>query len=113
MHIPFAVSERSTIGIEWELALVDSDSGDLRQVAMTVLDAVRPDDAPEHPSIKQELLLNTVEVVSSVGRNAREAGADLQRAIDEIRAVTDPRASIENVRPVPPKLQNLVSVKPA
>ena len=42
MHIPFAVSERSTIGIEWELALVDSDSGDLRQVAMTVLDAVRP-----------------------------------------------------------------------
>ena len=90
MHIPFAVSERSTIGIEWELALVDSDSGDLRQVAMTVLDAVRPADAAEHPSIKQELLLNTVEVVSSVGRNVREAGADLQRAIDEIRAVTDP-----------------------
>ena len=64
VHIPFAASERSTIGIEWELALVDADSGDLRQVAMTVLDAVRPPDASEHPSIKQELLLNTVEVVS-------------------------------------------------
>lgn len=90
MHIPFAASERSTIGIEWELALVDTDSGDLRQVAMTVLDAVRPSDGSEHPSIKQELLLNTVEVVSSVGRNVGEAAADLQRAIDEIREVTDP-----------------------
>src|SRR5690606_5378147 len=58
--IPFARSERSTVGLEWELALVDADSGDLRQVAQTVLDAVRPEDGGTHPSIKQELLLNTV-----------------------------------------------------
>lgn len=90
MHIPFAQSGRSTLGIEWELALVDSDSGDLRQVAMTVLDAVRPADADEHPFIKQELLLNTVEVVSGVGRTVADTGADLSRAIDEIREVTDP-----------------------
>jgi len=44
VHIPFATSERSTVGIEWELALVDADSGDLRQVARTVLDAVAPAD---------------------------------------------------------------------
>jgi carboxylate-amine ligase len=55
-----------------------------------VLDAVKPHDATEHPSIKQELLLNTVEVVSGVGRKVGEAGADLQHAIDEIREVTDP-----------------------
>ena len=42
MDIPFAQSDRSSIGIEWELALVDADSGDLRQVAQTVLDAVAP-----------------------------------------------------------------------
>ena len=90
VHIPFATSERSTVGIEWELALVDADSGDLRQVAMTVLDAVAPADGGEHPAIKQELLLNTVEIVSSVGHNVTEAGRDLQRAMDEIRAVTDP-----------------------
>jgi carboxylate-amine ligase len=90
VHIPFATSERSTVGIEWELALVDADSGDLRQVAMTVLDAVAPADGGEHPAIKQELLLNTVEIVSSVGHNVAEAGRDLQRAMDEIRAVTDP-----------------------
>lgn len=90
MHIPFARSERSTVGIEWELALVDADSGDLRQVAQTVLDAVRPPDGGEHPHIRQELLLNTVEVVSGVGRTVREAGDDLERAVAEVRAVADP-----------------------
>jgi carboxylate-amine ligase len=90
MHLPFAQSERSTVGIEWELALVDKDSGDLRQVAQTVLDAVRPPDRDAHPNIAQELLLNTVEVISGVGRNVREAGDDLERAIAEIRQVTDP-----------------------
>ena len=90
MQIPFAHSERSSVGIEWELALVDSDSGDLRQVAGTVLDALRPADGGEHPHVRQELLLNTVEIVSSVCRTVGEAGADLQRAIEEVRAVTDP-----------------------
>lgn len=90
MGIPFAASARSSVGIEWELALVDSDSGDLRQVAQTVLDAVRPPDGGEHPHIRQELLLNTVEVVSGVCRTVSEAGADLERAIEQVRTVTDP-----------------------
>lgn len=90
MQIPFAASERSTIGIEWELALVDADSGDLRQVAQTVLDTVAPADGGEHPSIKQELLLNTVEIVTGVCRTVGEAAADLERSIVELREVTDP-----------------------
>lgn len=90
MEIPFARSERSTLGIEWELALVDADSGDLRQVAQTVLDAVAPHDGEEHPTIKQELLLNTVEIVTGVCRTVGEAAADLERSIAEIRDVTDP-----------------------
>jgi carboxylate-amine ligase len=90
VEIPFARSERSTVGIEWELALVDVDSGDLRQVAQTVLDDVRPADGGEHPNIRQELLLNTVEVVSDVRRTVAEAGVDLERSIERIRQVTDP-----------------------
>jgi carboxylate-amine ligase len=90
MEIPFAPSERSTIGIEWELALVDADSGDLRQVAQTVLDAVAPSSGGDHPTIKQELLLNTVEIVTGVCRTVAEAGADLARTVDELRTVTDP-----------------------
>lgn len=90
MRIPFATSERSTLGVEWELALVDSDSGDLRQVAQTVLDAVAPAGGGEHPTIRQELLLNTVEIATRVCRTVGEAGRDLQASIDEIRTVTDP-----------------------
>lgn len=90
MRIPFAASERSTVGIEWELALVDTDSGDLRQVAQTVLDAVAPPGGGEHPTIKQELLLNTVEIVSGVCHTVREAGDDLEHSIEVLREVTDP-----------------------
>jgi carboxylate-amine ligase len=90
MQIPFAASDRSTLGVEWELALVDADSGDLRQVAQTVLEAVAPPGGGEHPTIKQELLLNTVEIITDVCRTVGEAGADLERSIEQIRAVTDP-----------------------
>ncbi|MEE6280744.1 glutamate--cysteine ligase [Georgenia sp. MJ170] len=90
MEIAFAPSQRSTVGIEWELALVDTDSGDLRQVAETVLEAVIPPGQHSHPHIHPELLLNTIEVVSGVGRTVREAGDDLARTIVELREVIAP-----------------------
>lgn len=89
MAIPFAKSERSTLGVEWELALVDADSGDLRQVAQTILDTLSPDGS-QHPTIRQELLLNTVEVVSKVCTTTREAIADLTESVGLLRTLTDP-----------------------
>ncbi|WP_240645759.1 glutamate--cysteine ligase [Georgenia sp. SYP-B2076] len=89
MLLPFTRSQRSSVGIEWELQLVDADSGDLRQAAATVLEHVAPADGSAHPHIHPELLLNTVEVVSGVCRTVGAAGADLQRAVDELRPVTD------------------------
>lgn len=88
--VPFATSRRGTIGIEWELALVDADSGDLRQCAATVLDQLRPDGAEEHPMIKQELLLNTVEIVTGVNETVAGCAGDIERAVAELRTVTDP-----------------------
>ena len=44
MEITFARSERSTLGIEWEVALVDKGSGELAGVAPEVLEALRPAD---------------------------------------------------------------------
>lgn len=90
MTLDFARSERSTLGVEWELALVDTDTGDLRQVAQTVLDAVAPADGSQHPTIRQELLLNTVELVTGVCRTVPEAMADLDRSVALVREVTDP-----------------------
>ncbi|BDZ41148.1 putative glutamate--cysteine ligase 2 [Paraoerskovia sediminicola] len=90
LTLPFAESGRSSVGIEWELALVDADSGDLRQVANTVLEGVRREDGSPDPNIAQELLLNTVEVISRPSKTVREAADDLAESIGRIREVTDP-----------------------
>ncbi|MFD1716607.1 glutamate--cysteine ligase [Georgenia deserti] len=90
MGLDFARSERSSVGIEWELQLLDADSGDLRQNAETVLDRLRGSDGTAHPHVHPELLVNTVEVVSGVRGTVREATDDLERAITDLRAVTEP-----------------------
>jgi carboxylate-amine ligase len=88
MGIDFARSERSTVGIEWELALVDRDSGELVSAADEVLRALQQPDGSPHPHITGELLLNTVELVSGVHRNVAAAVADLDGQLRELRGVT-------------------------
>jgi carboxylate-amine ligase len=90
MRIDFAASERSTVGIEWELALVDRDTGDLVQAADEVLGALGPGDGSEHPQITHELLLNTIELVSEVHHRVPDAVTDLERLLDRVRTATDP-----------------------
>jgi len=89
MQIEFSESERSTVGVEWELALVDASTGDLVQIAQEVLDALSTD-GEEHPQITHELLLNTVELVSKVHRTVPDAIEDLQGLIGLVREVIDP-----------------------
>ena len=93
-HLPFAASEQSTLGVEWELALVDAGTGVLRSDADTVLGEVARNAglAPgtDHPRITQELLQNTVELVTGVCHRVEEAVAQLRTAAREVQAVTDP-----------------------
>ena len=88
MGIDFARSERSTVGIEWELALVDRDNGELVSAADEVLRALHSADGQPHPQITGELLLNTVELVSSVHTTVGAAVADLDGQLQELREVT-------------------------
>jgi carboxylate-amine ligase len=90
MQIEFAESERSTVGIEWELALVDASNGELVHIAEEVLRELGTPDGREHPQITHELLLNTVELVSRVHRTVPAAITDLQELIGLVRGVTDP-----------------------
>ncbi|MFI7121503.1 glutamate--cysteine ligase [Amycolatopsis sp. NPDC049868] len=90
MKIDFTPSRRSTVGAEWELALVDRRTGELSSVAEQVLDAVRPDGEEEHPKIKQELLLNTIEVISGICDTIAEVKADLNTSLDLVHSVLDP-----------------------
>jgi carboxylate-amine ligase len=95
MKIEFASSRQSTLGVEWELALVDAETGELASVANQVLRGVAArhpelNEDDEHPHIKQELLLNTVELVTGVCTTVAEAKADLNSSLAAVREVTDP-----------------------
>jgi carboxylate-amine ligase len=90
MEITFARSERSTLGLEWEIALVEQSSGDLVNVAGEVLQSLRGADGSAHPRITEELLLNTVELVTGVHTRVSDAVDDLQGQLAEVRAITDP-----------------------
>ena len=95
MKIDFASSRQSTLGVEWELALVDAETGELASVAKEVLRGVAAkhpelNEDDEHPHIKQELLLNTVELVTGVCNTVAEAKADLSSSLAAVRDVTDP-----------------------
>ncbi len=95
MKIEFASSRQSTLGVEWELALVDAETGELASVANQVLRGVAArhpelNEDDEHPHIKQELLLNTVELVTGICTTVAEAKADLSSSLGAVREVTDP-----------------------
>ncbi|MCS5733010.1 glutamate--cysteine ligase [Herbiconiux daphne] len=90
MQIRFAESERSTLGIEWEVALVERSSGDLVSVAGEVLQTLQGPNGEPHPQITGELLLNTVELVTRVHHRVADGVADLQAQLAEVRAITDP-----------------------
>jgi carboxylate-amine ligase len=82
--IPFARSDRSTLGLEWELALVDRSSGELAPYAPSILPALRHlnDDGVR---VTRELLTNTVEIVTGVHKTVRDAVADLEATLDAVR----------------------------
>jgi carboxylate-amine ligase len=90
VRVDFHASPRASLGIEWEVALVDATTGDLVPVAETVLAGVRPEGSGEHPRIKQELLLNTVEIVTGICGTVPEATADLASSVAQVRTITDP-----------------------
>ena len=89
MRIDFHASAGPSLGVEWELALVDPVTRDLVPRATEVLDAVRLDDGVAHPKVHGELLRNTVELVSGVCGTVAEAVSDVGGTLGEVRAVTD------------------------
>ncbi|UOQ88851.1 glutamate--cysteine ligase [Agromyces endophyticus] len=90
MPIEFARSPRSTVGLEWEIAIVDRATGELASVGdrvLAMLDSISP--GGQHPFITSELLTNTVELVSSVHATVPAAVADLEHQLAEVRTVVE------------------------
>lgn len=95
VKIDFAKSEQSTLGLEWEIALVDAETGELAARANDVfenIEAAHPELMAdgEHPHIKGEMLQNTVELVTGVCRTVAEGTEDLRRNLNVLRAASAP-----------------------
>lgn len=88
MRLEFAKSAQSTIGIEWELGLVDAATGQLRNVGEDILAELNlPSDEPYQ--IVGEFMQNTLELVTGVCQTVNEgldqlasAGRHIQELID-------------------------------
>ena len=75
------------------MALVDKHGGELVSVAPQVLSRLQSERADlfeeSCPRIHQELLLNTVEIVTGVHHTVGDAKADLAESLAAVRSVTD------------------------
>ncbi|AJE34129.1 carboxylate-amine ligase [Corynebacterium humireducens NBRC 106098 = DSM 45392] len=81
--IPFRRSPRPTLGVEWEIALIDPETRDLAPKAVEVIDLVRS----RHPEVhlEKEFLQNTVELVTGIHETVPEAVAELARDLAAVK----------------------------
>lgn len=84
-------SPRPTLGVEWEIALVDKHTRNLSNTAAAVFDAVGDLRAHDgRPQLTKELLRNTVEIISGVHDTVGEVIDDLHGTMDAVRRAADP-----------------------
>ncbi|GAA1166444.1 Carboxylate-amine ligase YbdK [Corynebacterium glaucum] len=81
----FARSTDNTLGVEWEVGVLDPETLDLVPRAADVIDEV----VSKHPDthLEREFLQNTIELVTPVCANIREAVDALQRDLTRIQDV--------------------------
>ena len=95
MAIWWNPSQGTTLGVEWELQLIDAASKLLRQDAREVISALRGlGAAGARPKIHDELMQSTVEVVTGVCSTVSEALADLAVTIAQLQRITDMRGTM-------------------
>jgi carboxylate-amine ligase len=80
VRIDFHGSAEPTLGVEWEFALVDRQSRDLRNEASHLFARARHR-LPEPGRLHKELLRNTVEIVTGVCHTVPEAMESLQETL--------------------------------
>ncbi len=91
MTVPFHASPARTLGVEWELALVDHETHDLVNSAGAVLDALHASTGPScSAEVTHELMRNTVEVVSGIHETAGAAVAEVAAGVAALKEVATP-----------------------
>ncbi len=83
VRIDFHASPEPTLGVEWELALVDRRTRDLRNDATHLFARAKPR-LPDPNKLHKELLRNTVEIVSGICHTVDEAITDVRRTLEAV-----------------------------
>jgi carboxylate-amine ligase len=83
VRIDFHASPEPTLGVEWELAIVDRRTRDLRNEAAHLFARAKAR-LPNPEMLHKELLKNTVEVVTGICHTVPEAMTELRRALEVI-----------------------------
>lgn len=92
MHIPFSSSPRTSLGIEWELELVDFQTRQLRGASTEILEEFAVKVGEEFAAkAKHELFESTIEVITGVCDSVPQALADLTGTIDVLRGLAERR----------------------
>jgi carboxylate-amine ligase len=91
VHIDFSPSQRTSLGVEWELELVDLDTRQLASGSNEILAAMSLTGDGEHPKAKHELLQSCVEVITGICQTVAEARADLAETVATVSAAAAER----------------------
>ena len=89
MEILFNPSERSSLGIEVELAIVDRGSRQLRSGASEILKRLENERGEPHPRAKNELIESNIELITGICSTAAEARSDLEGTLAEVAPVAE------------------------
>ena len=92
MVIDWNSSRGPTLGVEWELQLIDAQTRALRQDAREVLAAL-PELAAGNgtPKLRYELMQSTIELATGICSTVAEAKEDLAATIAQLQRVTSAR----------------------
>jgi carboxylate-amine ligase len=91
MKIDFCPSSGPSLGVEWELALVDLETRELTSASNEILAEIAPAGGGPHPKAKHELLQSCIEIITGVCTTVAEARRDLAATAAEVQAAAGRR----------------------
>jgi carboxylate-amine ligase len=89
VDILFNASERSSLGVEVELQLVDRTSRELRSGASAILQRLGNERGEPHPKAKNELIESNIELITGICSTVAEARTDLEATLGEVVPVAE------------------------
>ena len=91
MKIDFSSSAGPSLGIEWELEIVDLETRELVSASNEILAEIAPEAGGDHPKAKHELFQSCIEVITGVCSTVAEARTDLTTTVAEVQAAAGRR----------------------